>query len=268
MKELEKKIEKHISEAGGTWGIYIENLTKKETWSHLPDEVFPAASIIKIPIMMAAFEAHHQGKFSMEDTLPLRAEELVGGAGVFQHMTPGTLVTVYDTIMLMMIQSDNTATNMIIDLVGKENIQKTMTSIGLKDSTFYNKLMTVPCEREGPNEITARDVNTMLKTIATGSYTSVYACEHMIDIMKRQQDDSRLPARLPRSSSGVIGALDTWNLAHKTGSISGVVHDAGILYVQNQEVLITVLSKNVDDYFGQSTIATIGKDLFEALTSQ
>lgn len=268
MKELEKKINQQITEAGGTWGIYIESLTTKETLSHLPDEIFPAASIIKIPIMMAAFEAHHQGKFSMEDTLALRAEDLVGGAGVFQHMTPGTRVTVYDTIMLMMIQSDNTATNMVIDLVGKENIRKTMKSIGLKDSSFYNKLMTVPYDREGPNEITARDVNTMLKTIATGSYTSVYACEHMIDIMKRQQDDSRLPARLPRSNSDVIGAIETWNLAHKTGTISGVVHDVGILYVQNQEVLVTVLSKHVDDYFGQMTIATIGKNLFEMITAQ
>ncbi len=262
MEELGKKLTEHMTEAGGTWGIYIENLTTNESWSHLPDESFYAASVIKIPIMMAAYEAHHQGDFSMEDELTLRAEDIVGGAGVLQHMTPGTKLTIYDVITLMIIQSDNMATNMIIDLVGKEQIQQTMRDIGLKNSTFYNKLMTVPVEREGVNLITAADMNQMMKVIAKGNYTSVYACEHMIKVMKRQQHTERLPARLPRQTSSIIGAESDWSIAHKTGSVTGVVHDVGILYVEDQSVLATVLSKDVDDYFAEHTIANMGLDLY------
>lgn len=262
MEELGKKFTKHMTEAGGTWGVYIENLTTNESWSQLPDESFYAASIIKIPIMMAAYEAHHRGDFSMEDELTLWAEDIVGGAGVLQHMTPGTKLTVYDVITLMIIQSDNMATNMIIDLVGTEQIQQTMRDIGLTNSTFYNKLMTVPVEREGANMITAADMNEMMKVIANGDYTSAYACEHMIKIMKKQQHTSRLPARLPRQTSPVVGAQIDWSMAHKTGSVSGVVHDVGILYVEDQNILVTVLSKNVDDYFAEQTIANMGLDLY------
>jgi len=268
MNQLGEQITKHITDAGGTWGIFLENVTTNETWSHLPDEKFNAASIIKIPIMMAAFEAHHQGEFNMEDELKLRAEDIVGGAGVFQHMTPGTRVTVYDTIMMMIIQSDNTATNMIIDLIGKQRIQETMQDLGLKDSMFYNKLVTQPVKREGVNTLTARDVNTALKAIAKGTYTSVYACQHMIDIMKRQQDRFRLPARLPNQSSDTIGSLENWSLAHKTGTVSGVVHDTGILYVSDQEILITILSKEVDNYNGMLTIADIGFDIYNSIVEE
>lgn len=265
MKELGEKITKEITSAEGTWGVVLENLTTNESWTHLPDEKFNAASIIKIPIMMAAFEAHHQGAFAMEDKLTLRAEDIVAGMGVFQHMTPGTEFTVYDTIMMMIIQSDNTATNMVINLVGKKQIQALMKNIGLKDSMFYNTLMTMPVEREGVNTITATDVNQMLKTIVEAKYTSAYACEHMTDIMKRQQDSDRLPARLPGQSSHIIGSLKEWSLAHKTGTVSGVVHDVGVLYVHGQQILITILSKDVDNYFGELTIANMGLHIYNSL---
>lgn len=265
MEKLGEKLQQHMLDAGGTWGISLKNIRTNETWCHFPNESFYAASIIKIPIMMAAFEAHHHGSFSLEDHLLLRAEDIVGGAGVLQHMSPGTKLTIYDVLTLMIIQSDNTATNMMIDVVGKDNIQQTIKDIGLQDSHFHNKLMTVPVKRAGANVITAADMTKMLQTIVRGEYTSHYACEHMIDILKKQQHTARLPARLPRNTSSIIGTHQDWSIAHKTGSVSGVVHDVGVFYVDDQQLLVSILSKDVDDYFAEHTIANMGLDLYNYL---
>src|SRR5699024_11050352 len=97
-------------------------------------------------------------------------------------------------LMLMNIQSDNTATNILIDIVGVDQIQQTMKDIGMDQSSFFIKLMTAPVDPPGRNMITAADINLLLKKIVKGDYISSYACEQMIHILKKQQIRSGLPA--------------------------------------------------------------------------
>src|SRR5690606_8483267 len=187
MKTLEQTIRQITEEAGGKWGISLYDLDTGETWSVHENESFYSASIIKIPIMIAVYAAHNRGERNLSESMKLRREAIVGGSGVLQHLTPGIKLTVYDLVTLMIIQSDNTATNMLIDLLGVPTIQHTMKEIGLEKSKFYHKMMTIEVEREGLNEITAQEMTTMLRKLATGKIVSAYACEEMIAILKRQQ---------------------------------------------------------------------------------
>lgn len=267
MHNVFQKIDKLTEQVGGVWGITIKHIQTGETWEKNSKIRFPAASVIKVPIMVALFAAWQKGQLQLCEQIVLRKEDQVGGSGVLQHMTPGTSLTIYDYITLMMIQSDNTATNILIDVVGVAAIQQLMKEMGLNDSSFYNKLMTIPVEREGNNEITAADMMNMLDLIVNGKVISYDACERMLAIMKKQQITDCLPARLPVQSDAIIGERPHWEFAHKTGSITNVLHDVGILYMESHTILLTVLSKDIDQRKSKRVMAEIGSMIYDAYTS-
>lgn len=267
MNQLSKKLEKIAEKTGGSWGIVIEDLDTNEKWEWNADETFYAASVIKVPIMVAAYAAFEKKTFSLSDTMTLKREDLVGGSGVLQHISPGTSLTIYDLIVLMIIQSDNTATNMLIDLLGVEMIQETMSHFGWIKSKCFNKLMTIPVEREGSNIITAGEMSIMLKQMVTGQLISTHACEEMIAIMKKQQIRESLPGKLPSAEADLIGGQPTWQLANKTGNITKVRHDIGIFYVGERALTATILSKDIDDYQSLITFQDMGLEIFKYLNN-
>ena len=267
MHLLSENIQKITEQAGGTWGIVLEDLDRNAKWEWHADETFYAASVIKVPIMIAAYEALEKNEISFSDKIPLKREELVGGSGVLQHITPGTELTIYDLIVLMIIQSDNTATNMLIDLLGAEKIQNTMNNYGWTSSTCFNKLMTIPVERKGNNMITAGDMALMLKQMVTGKLISVHASEEMISIMKKQQISDALPGKLPSPEHENIGGRPAWELAHKTGTITNVQHDVGIFYVGQRTLIATILAKDIDNYQLLATFQDIGLEIYNYLKS-
>lgn len=230
-------------EGTGTWGIIIEDIKSGQRLEWNGEEPFYAASVIKVPIMVSAFSSAWEGKFSIEDKIVLTREMQVGGAGVLQHLSPGLEISIRDLITLMIIQSDNTATNMVIDIVGVERIRKTMKELGMGNSHFYNKLMIMPAQVAGYNTITASDIASCYCSIAMGKAVSYQSSLEMIDILKHQQVRNGLPSLLPYTSSPVIGQLPRWELAHKTGTLENIQHDAGILYLGDDSIIIVALSK-------------------------
>ncbi|MEI3604124.1 serine hydrolase [Pseudogracilibacillus sp. SE30717A] len=261
MENLTIKLERIIENAEGNWAIAIEDLNEKKSWHMNAHKTFFAASIIKLPILATAFKMADRGLLKLSDTLEVKREDIVGGAGVIQHLSPGIKLSLFDLMMLMIIQSDNTATNMIIDEIGVKEIQDTMVEIGMKNSTFYNKLMTVPVKIEGRNIITAHDVSLFLKKIATGILSSYYACEQMINIMKRQQLHY-LTSTLPKNEEPFIGVQPEWVFASKTGSVTGVKHDVGILYMGERVVTVTILSEECHQDSALRVLNEIGKELY------
>lgn len=258
LSRISAQISSLIKDAGGEWGIFLEDLQTGETLSINENQCFYAASVIKVPIMTAVFAEVYAGKLALEDKIKLRAEDLVGGAGVLQHMTPGTEFTVYDLVTLMIIQSDNTATNMLIDLVGTESIRNAMQKTAMTNSRFYNKLMVVPAELAGYNEITAKDIGSHLRYLATGKVISYDSCLKMIAILKTQQHRDRIPFLLPDPDGDVIGMLPKWELANKTGSVTNITHDVGILYTGSHAVTLSLLNKGLGQKDAANVMAQIG----------
>ncbi|HJF31566.1 MAG TPA: class A beta-lactamase-related serine hydrolase [Sporosarcina psychrophila] len=265
MKNLSTIIQDLIENTTGTWGIVLEDLDLHDKWIWNGDEVFYAASVIKVPIMAAVFSAIQRESMKLSDQILLEKEDFVGGSGVLQHLTPGTSLTLYDLITLMIIQSDNTATNILIDLIGVEDIQQTMREAGMEKSTFYNKLMTQSIITKGINQVTALDMAKLLKEIVTGRMVSAYAGVQMIEIMKKQQIRDCLPEKLPSPYSALMNGEVRWDLANKTGWIPSVRHDVGIFYVGQRKLIASVLSKEVDDLQSKQILADIGLEIYNYL---
>ncbi|WP_144513771.1 serine hydrolase [Bacillus sp. FJAT-22090] len=265
MKKLVSRIQDLIERSEGIWGIVLEDLELDERWELNGEELFYAASVIKVPIMVAVFSAAEKGEFKLSDQLLLKEEECVGGSGVLQHLTPGTLLSIQDIVMLMIIQSDNTATNILIDLVGVEAIAQTMKEAGMEKSTFYNKLMLSTPPPKGYNQITPNDVAKLLKSLTTGTLVSPHASEQMIDIMKKQQMNECLPEKLPSVYSNFNDGMTPWELSHKTGWIPGTRHDVGIFFVEGRKLIATVLSKDEDDLLSKGILNEIGEEIYNYL---
>jgi len=266
MESLTQEITEITKTASGTWGISLKDLQTDEHWEVNGDVAFNAASVIKVPIMAAVFQAIAEGKHSLSDWITLPEEELVGGSGVLQHMTPGTKLTVEDVLLLMVIQSDNTATNMMIELVGKSYIQNFIDKQGMEHTQLYNKLMLPPELRSKySNQTTAKDNMILLEKMHDGTLVSKGASKQMMEMMKKQQITNCLP-RLIRFDypQGKRNGVH-WEIGHKTGSITKHRHDVGVLYVNDQAMIISVLSRGAYEKDLEEAIAKIGEVAFHYL---
>ncbi|MFC5602838.1 serine hydrolase [Sporosarcina koreensis] len=262
MKILQEKIESRLKDAKGTWSVSIEDLNEGTSFSLNENELYYAASIIKVPIMAAVFTAADEGGIRLGDRLTLRRDDIVGGSGVLQFMTPGIELPIYDLLTLMIIQSDNTATNMLIDLIGMEKIQAVMCGTGMERSEIHHKLMIVQANRLNSNEISASDVTALLTRMARGQCVSMHASEQMVRIMKQQQLSNGFIDNLPKITSPIIGAIPDWEFAGKTGNVDGIMHECALLYVRGRCIAVTVLSKGCPEDEARALIAQIGNDVY------
>lgn len=244
MQQLEQQIKEVIAARGGVWSVSIKDLQTNETMHINENQSYIAASIIKVPIMATLFQQIDQGLLKLDELYEMTAQDQVGGAGVLQHLQPGQLISLHDLLTLMIIQSDNTATNMCIEIAGIDNIQQFMKQHGMEQSEFHNRLMIVPVEIKGPNRLTTKEMTGLLEQMVAGKISSYWACEQMIRIMKQQQVHY-LSKGFRSNEEQWIGELKRWELASKTGNITGICHDSGILYTPQKTMVITIFSKGL-----------------------
>ena len=221
---------KKISQVEGEFSFIVKNLRTGETFKHNEDMVFPSASIIKVPILVAVFDEVESGRQNFDLVVEAKEEDMVGGAGVVQYL--GKLpYTLLDHAILMTILSDNTSTNKIIDVLGLELIAKKIADIGLKNTVLARKLMLPEALRKGKdNLISGQDILTLFEYIHNNSEKY----QHMLKILKQQMLNDLLPA--------LTGF--TYDFAHKTGMLSDVRHDVGIMYLDDP-IFVSYLSKNL-----------------------
>lgn len=262
MKRLQEKIEALVESSTGTWSVAVEDINEGTSFSLNGDSAVYAASLIKVPIMATVFAAAEDGVIRLGNRLPLQSEDRVGGSGVLQFMSPGIELSIRDLVTLMIIQSDNTATNILIDAIGLGKVQSVMNGLGMERSEIHHKLMIAQANRTNNNDITASDVNALLTRIARGKCISFYASEQMIRIMKQQQLSNGLIGDLPAKGSSIVGAIPDWEFAGKTGNVDGITHECGLLYVQGRCIAITVLSKGCSDEEAREMIAQIGSEVY------
>jgi beta-lactamase class A len=209
------------------------------------DDLFYSASIIKVPIMAAVFAHVFDGKCTWSDKVAVSLGDIVPGDGIIKNLTPGLEWTIYDLVVLMIIESDNTATNVLIDLVGIDQIRTYMKEWGFNKCQLHHKLQINPIRKPGEmNVITAHEINEFMKKIAKGHIISINSCSKMIEIMKQQKMNDLLPSLLPEEN-GQIGMIPNWEMAHKTGNVLGVEHNTGLFYLPGSTIAVTVLSKDV-----------------------
>ena len=196
-----------------------------------------AASVIKVPIMVEAFRRFEEGTLDPATEIEVCAEHKMPSCGALTYMHDGLKVTALDLVTLMIIVSDNTATNLMIDLLGIDAVNRTMEKLGIQGICLRRKLFETELSRQGiQNTITARGMGVLLEKMAQGKLLGGEADKRMMEIL----GDQRLNGKLPF----FLHSMDV-ELAHKTGEDDGTTHDVGVIFAR-QPFVVCMLSNDVD----------------------
>lgn len=240
-------IEDRIRNLKGNIGIYYYDFSSDKYFSAGNTDVFPAAGIIKIPILVEAFYQIDRGIISKNDIIRIKDEDKIPSCGALSYLHSGIEVTVEDMCNLMIIISDNTATNILIKLLGIDNINERMQSLGYKN-TVINRLLfdEDAIEKEYENYYSLREIADMLYKIHRGELISREASMEMEKIMVEQQRNQIIPYYFGESIK----------VAHKTGEDDNIIHDVGIILSGNPFILCMGAS-NVDVRKAESAMRDI-----------
>lgn len=201
------------------------------------DEPLIAASVIKLPVMAEAFRRIQTGELDPAEEIEIRPEDKMPSCGALTYMHDGLRATVMDLITLMIILSDNTATNLLIDRLGMARINQTMEEMGIPGVCLRRKLFDAEKSRQGvENTVTARGIGLLLERIAQGELLGGASDRKMMEILGNQRLNGKLPFFLHSMNVPV---------AHKTGEDDGITHDVGVIRAKRPFV-VCLLSNGVD----------------------
>ncbi len=235
---LASAIGKAVDPSVGVAGLYVKSLNTGATALVNEDQVVPSASLFKVPILVEVLRQQSLGLFGMEARVRLQQKHWADGAGVLQAQI-GKEFTVRELLDYMIRVSDNVAALALLDLVGTDSVNLTLQANGLEDT----RLRIGEVSRDwggvpGKNTTTAREMGVLLEKIATGGILDERASEEAVRLMSQKQQASWLPTLLPQ---GV-------KVAHKSGELPGVRHDAGIVYTPRSQFVAVVLITELSDY--------------------
>ena len=202
--------------------LAVRSLTDSSmAFEHRADERVPSASVIKLAIMLEAMEQVKAGTLDPDEIHILIDAEKAGGDGVLKTYSHRSRIAYRDLIRLMMIYSDNTATNIFINELGMDAINRRMRTVDLTKSQLNRIMMDTLAAQQGrENYVTAQEMSQLLTQIYRHEVATPALCEQMIAILKQNQDTATIPRLLPK---GTV-------VAHKTGVLPYVRGDAGIVY--------------------------------------
>jgi len=232
---LRQKLTNEISQFKGEIGIIIKDLQTNWEISNNKDKLFPSASLTKIPIMSACFLAADEGRLKLDRNIELKPGDKLSGSGVLKNMHPGTTFTVEELIGLMIYDSDNTATNILTNIVGIDYLNNSFNTFGLKNTKLSRKIADYHARDRGiENYTTAEDIAFILEQMYQRSLVNKNVSERCLKLLKLQRMNDRISKYLPVDIT----------IAHKTGLEQSVCHDAGIVFTSKGNFLICILTKH------------------------
>lgn len=235
-QELSKKIEARLSALAGDVCFYWEELETGEKFAFHADRPVIAASVIKLAVLTEAFRQMENGLARADEPFTIGRADKLPSCGALTYLHDGLCVTFWDLCVLMIILSDNTATNLLIRRLGAERINETLRALGLRQTVLRRLLFDSEAAARGlQNTITARETGRLLRLLYEGRAVSPEADRQMLSILCDQRLNGKIPFFLPR---GV-------RAAHKTGEDAGLTHDVGIVYAK-RPFLVCFCSQKTD----------------------
>lgn len=234
---LRQTLADEISRFNGEVGFVVKDLETNREISLNKDKLFPSASLAKIPIMAACFLAAEQGRIRLDRNISVKASDKLTGSGVLKDMPVGTSFSVERLIGLMIYDSDNTATNIITNLMGVDYLNSAFKTFGLTNTDLSRRVADYKLRDKGiENYTTASDMALLLEKMYRKNLGSKYVSEQCLGILKLTRMNDRIPKYLPAEIS----------VAHKTGLEKEVCHDVGIVFTRKGDFIICVLIKHAN----------------------
>ena len=254
--EWKKKIEKIISQVEGNVCINFYDLNKNNGFSVNGDKKVLSASMIKLLILAELMKKIFENKFSLSDTVMMANFMKIGGDGVLKELNSGHHFTLKELTTLMIIVSDNQATNILIDFLGMENINQLGKELDLKETFLGRKMMDAEARKKGYDNYTcADDISLLLKLIYQEKLINKEASQLMLDILLRQQQGERLQRYLPSDIK----------IAHKCGDLDDLENDGGIIWIGDRIYILVVLTSGMSNLQCKQTIGKISKFVYDKM---
>ena len=271
-KTLEQVLLPAIQQHRGEVAVAVKHLKTGESYEYQADRTMPTASLIKFPVMAAAYDAVEKGKLSLDERIELKADDKVQGSGILtEHFSPGATISLRDAIHLMIVFSDNTATNLVIDKLGLAATNEYTASLGCRETRINAKVYradtSIAPERSkefGLGSTTARDMVKLCELLHGRKLVSQDASEKMLHHLFACADKQKVPRSLPEGT----------RVAHKTGSVSQTRTDAGIMETPGGPIAFCILTTNnkdqrwTDDNEGDLLCAELGSAIYQYFNSQ
>jgi beta-lactamase class A len=271
-------------------GVAVKHLRTGEGASFNGDELFPTASVFKVPVIVELYRQAEAGRLSLDDKMVLKEAEKVPGSGILKELSEGLEVTVRDLSRLMMILSDNTATDMIVERVGKDNVNATMRRLGLNKTVVVADCRDLLFDLVGANDLpddektldrylqlakagankgawslgterndvtTPLEMNRLLGLIVEGEAVGRAGCDAILATMEKcQTGEYRVPKYLP---------AEKVKMYRKTGSLPGIRNDVGVITVlaSGEKYCISCFTRGAPDvYAAEEAIARVSRNVY------
>lgn len=256
LDSINEKLKRLCRSVNWDTGYVMESADSRFKIEKDGNKVFASASIIKLNILWSVYKRISTGLLSSDRLIVTEGKDIVGGSGVLSRLNPGHSLTIRELCALMIDFSDNTATNILINLLGMEFINSDIIYCGLANTVLQRRMMDFEARSRGIDNLTTPgDVVRILRHIETSEDIKPELRKDMLDILHSQDCKNYLTQYMPKGFS----------FAHKSGSLDDVLHDAGILFTENGQCFyIAVMTSGFPNFeSGLRFINRFGAELFE-----
>ncbi|QBD79500.1 serine hydrolase [Ktedonosporobacter rubrisoli] len=258
---MQEQIEQELARLGGRSSCIVMRMEKavpQDLVSINPNTLYPAASLVKVPILLEVARQVASGRLSWEEGHAVPEAARATSAGVLADLSAELRLSVHDLAHLMITISDNTAANVLLDLVGMDAVNATMQELGLPSIRLERHFMDLEARAAGrDNWATAGDMARLFAYLCT---PEVPEREHIIDFLLQQNDTTILPAYWGEDIP----------FAHKTGGLAGIIHDAGILFPQQKPdmplIIVAMTADQSDEPLTRYVLARVGQLIYQRPT--
>jgi beta-lactamase class A len=250
-KKLQDKISAATAGFSGTVSIFAKNLDTGATFALRPDDRVRTASTIKLPILCATFQAVQEGRLKWTDLTTLRDADKVSGSGILGEFSDGVKIPLADLTHLMIVVSDNTATNLVLDQVTADYVNDFLDKQGLKGTRSMRKVRGDGADLKSPSGFskagldpanqkyglgssTPREMVTLLERIEKGEIVSAEASKEILKVLKRQRDNN-----------GIARRMGDFVVANKAGALDHLRSDVGIVYTKTGRIAMAITCEDV-----------------------
>ena len=246
MQEFFAAARAELDRTRGVTGVVVREVRGTVIFSQRPDEVFPAASVIKIPLVMALYADAADGRVSLDERVPVGAT--VGGTGILGDLRDVHDVSLRDLAMLTIALSDNTATNRLIDRLGVARVDERMAEWGCVSTKLARGMFDWDAQKRGlENVASPSEIAALLERLVCGELRDRATSDAVIAVLERCQDDAMLRRYLGKGG----------RVANKTGTLTATRNDAAIIFGPTRTVVVAAFMREVSDPL--AAVRTLGR---------
>jgi len=256
MKEIKRYLDNRI----GDYSFCFEDLSSSYVYAHDENVVMTAAGCMKLPIAIALLKSIENNHISLRDNVNISDEDMVYGHGII-HEFGAREYSVEELMIAMLIQSDNTAANKIIETLGIISINETIKEMGLKNTLLNRKTIDKRINKGNVENLsTSADLSKCWRILSNGGFLNKDNSHKLINILKRQQIKDKIPFYMPEDIK--------FNVASKSGDLKGIENDTALITTTKGNFTFTIMSRNLpNNIYGAVTITRIGKMVWDMIAN-